>query len=86
MAPFLFWLRRILEADFISLRPGSLEARGVNASLPQAPSLAALPAHRYGAKVILFLECVRLRTQVVQCSSLITAPPGDSLSADLRGA
>ena len=31
-----FWLRRILEADFISLRPGSLGARGVNASLPQA--------------------------------------------------
>ena len=29
-----FWLRRILEADFISLRPGSLGARGVNASLP----------------------------------------------------
>ena len=49
-----FWLRRILEADFISLRPGSLGARGVNASLPQAPSLAAEVAHRYGARVILF--------------------------------
>ena len=42
-------------ADFISLRPGSLGARGVNASLPQAPSLAAEVAHRYGARVILYI-------------------------------
>ena len=67
---------------------GSAEsgARGVSASLPQAPLSCGGGGAPVWCKGNTFLEGVRLRKEVVQCTFLITAPPGDSLSADLRGA